>query len=128
MKISKKAQYGLRAMIFLAKKDKENEVFSLNEISKKEKIPADFLEKILADLQKAGLVKTKKGSSGGYFLAKKAKDIFAGDIIEALEDITPVKCQGCGMIAVCSSKSIWDEVKSSVNEALYSKTLKDLSS
>jgi len=61
-------------------------------------------------------------------LAKKAKDIFAGDIIEALEDITPVKCQGCGMIAVCSSKSIWDEVKSSVNEALYSKTLKDLSS
>jgi Rrf2 family transcriptional regulator, cysteine metabolism repressor len=124
MHISKKAQYGLRAMIYLAKN--EEKIISLREIAKTEKISADFLEKIIKDLQTAGLVKAKKGAFGGYSLAKKPKDIYAGEIVEALEDIIPVKCAGCQMVRMCSSKSIWDEVKESLNDTLYSKTLKDL--
>lgn len=124
MHISKKAQYGLRAMIHLAKNEKK--IISLKEIAKAEKISADFLEKIIKNLQTAGLVKAKKGAFGGYYLARKPKNIYAGEVVEALEDITPVKCVGCQMARMCSSKSIWDEVKESVNDTLYSKTLKDL--
>jgi Rrf2 family cysteine metabolism transcriptional repressor len=124
MRISKKAQYGLRAMIYLAKKDKE--IISLKDIAKAEKISVDFLEKIIKDLHEAGLVKAKKGAFGGYSLARKPKDIYAGEVVEALEDIAPVKCAGCQMARMCSSKSMWDEVRESVNGTLYSKTLKDL--
>jgi Rrf2 family protein len=124
MKISKKAQYGLRAMVYLAK-NKER-VVSLKEIAESEKISVDFLEKIIKDLQEAKLVKSKKGAGGGYLLAKKAEKIYAGEIVEILEDIVPVKCAGCQMSQICSSKGMWDEVKESVNNTLYSKTLKDL--
>ena len=126
MKISKKAQYGLRAMIYLAKNSAKDRVCSLKEISEKEKIPFDFLEKITKDLQVAGLIKAKKGSLGGYYLAQKSEKIYAGQIIEVLEDIIPVKCAGCQMAKVCSSKSVWDELKESLSDTLYSKTLKDL--
>jgi len=124
MKISKKTQYGLRAMICLARNDPK--IISLKDIAETEKISADFLEKIIKDLQEAGLVKAKKGAYGGYSLARKPKDIFAGEIVEVLENITPVECAGCQMSKICSSKSVWDEIRNSVNDALYSKTLKDL--
>jgi len=91
MKISKKAQYGLRAMVYLAK-NKER-VVSLKEIAESEKISVDFLEKIIKDLHEAKLVKSKKGAGGGYLLAKKAEKIYAGEIVEILEDIVPVKLQ-----------------------------------
>ncbi|MDP2909523.1 MAG: Rrf2 family transcriptional regulator [bacterium] len=126
MKISKKAQYGLRAMVHMAKKYKDNKVVSLKEMAEEENLPLDFLEKIVLDLQKAGLLKAKKGAFGGYFLAKKPKNISAGEIVEILEDIEPVECRGCQMARICSTKSVWDDVRDSVNDALYSKTLLDL--
>jgi Rrf2 family transcriptional regulator, cysteine metabolism repressor len=126
MKISKKAQYGLRAMVCMAKKHKDGKVVSLKEMAEKENIPLDFLEKIVLDLQKAGLLKAKKGAFGGYFLAKEPKEISAGEIVEVLEDIEPVECHGCQMARICSTKSVWDDVKDSVNDALYSKNLADL--
>ena len=126
MKISKKAQYGLRAMIYLAKNSAKDKVCSLKEVSEKEKIPFDFLEKIIKDLQAIGLIKAKKGVLGGYYLSKKPEKIYVGQIIETLEDIVPVECAGCQMARACSSKGIWDELKDSLSDTLYSKTLKDL--
>ncbi|OGZ27387.1 MAG: hypothetical protein A2365_02845 [Candidatus Nealsonbacteria bacterium RIFOXYB1_FULL_40_15] len=122
MRISKKTQYGLRAMIHIAKNGKK----SLKEIAKAENISVDFLEKILKDLQSNGLLVSKKGSSGGYSLARKPEKIYAGEIVETLEGIVPVECEGCQMARICSSKNIWDDVKDSLQETLYSKTLKDL--
>lgn len=126
MKISKKAQYGLRAMIYLAKHSAKDKVCSLKEVSEKEKIPFDFLEKIIKDLQAIGLIKAKKGVLGGYYLSKKPEKIYVGQIIETLEDIVPVECAGCQMARACSSKGMWDELKDSLSDTLYSKTLKDL--
>ena len=124
MKISKKAQYGLRAMVYLAKKPKQ--VIPLKEISKKEKISLDFLEKIISDLEKAKLVKSKRGAFGGYCLIKPANKITAGEIIRVLEDIVPVSCAGCQMARICSTKNVWNEVKDSLDSTLNSTKLSDL--
>jgi len=126
MQVSKKAQYGIRAMIYLARNSSKDKVCSLKEISKKEDIPFDFLEKIMAELEKAGLVKAKKGAHGGYFLFKKANKIKAGDIIRTLENVVPVGCMGCPKAMGCSSKVLWDEVQGSLDSALDSNTLADL--
>ena len=126
MKVSKKAQYGLRAMVYLAKHSSEEKVCPLKEISEKEGIPFDFLEKIISELQETGLVKAKKGVQGGYFLAKPAKKITAGEIVRVLESTVPVSCFGCQMARICSTKSVWDKVKDSLDSTLDSMTLADL--
>ena len=126
MQVSKKAQYGLRAMTYLARHSSEKKVCPLREIAEKEDIPFDFLEKIMSELEGAGLVRAKKGAQGGYFLAKKADKIKAGDIIRVLEIVVPVGCMGCPKARACSSKSLWDEVQDSLDTTLDSKTLADL--
>lgn len=113
-------------MVYLAKKYENKKAVSLKEIAKEQEIPLDFLEKIAFDLQKAKLLKSKKGAFGGYLLAKEPKNISAGEIVECLEDIQPVECQGCQMLNICSTKSVWDDVKDSVDSVLYSKNLNDL--
>lgn len=132
MRISKKAQYGLRAMVYLAKNylaassRVKRKPIPLKEISKKEKISFDFLEKIISDLEKAKLVKAKKGAQGGYFLNRAPEKITAGEILEVLEDLVPVGCAGCQMARICSSKPLWDDVKDSLDSTLNSTTLADL--
>ena len=126
MRISKKSQYGLRAMVYLAKHSSEDKVCPIKEISKKENIPFDYLEKIVSELEKAGLVKAKKGVQGGYFLAKKPERITSGEIVRVLESTVPVNCAGCQMVRICSTKNVWDKVQDSLDSTLDSMTLKDL--
>ena len=127
MKISKKSQYGLRAMVYLAKHSSEDKVCPLKEISEKESIPFDYLEKITSELSKAGLVKAKKGVQGGYFLAKAADKITAGKVVEVLEKtMVPVNCLGCMRARECLTKSVWEKVQDSLDSTLYSTTLADL--
>lgn len=126
MKISKKSQYGLRAMVYLAKHSSENKVCPLKEISEKESIPFDYLEKIILELAEAGLVKAKKGVQGGYFLAKEPQKITAGGIVRVLESTVPVSCLGCQMARICSTKNVWEKVQDSLDSTLDSMTLADL--
>jgi len=127
MQISKKSQYGLRAMIYLAKNFKKNEPISLKDVSKAENIPFNFLEKIFLRLEKANLIKAKKGARGGYFLAKKPNKITPGDIVAVLEeDLALVHCQGCPMARSCTSQDVWNEMKESISNALSLSTLADL--
>ncbi len=82
--ISSKGMYGLSAMyeLSLAQSDKPTQI---KEISKKAKIPQNYLEQLLLVLRKAGLVKSIRGAYGGYFLAKEPEDIIIKDIFIALE-------------------------------------------
>ncbi len=126
MRISKKSQYGLRAMIYLAQKEK-GVITPLKDIARIEEVPFDFLEKIMAELEKAKLVKAKKGPQGGYFLAKPAKKITPGDIVSALEeDMTLVHCTGCPMAGSCTSEDVWDEARESLENTLNAVNLADL--
>lgn len=113
-------------MVYLAKHSSEDKVCPIKEISKKENIPFDYLEKIVSELEKAGLVKAKKGVQGGYFLAKEPEKITSGEIVRVLESTVPVSCAGCQMARMCSTKNVWDKVQDSLDSTLDSMTLKDL--
>lgn len=130
MRISTRSQYGLRAMIFLGK---ANKICPLKEISKKEGISFDYLEKIISKLEKARLVEAKKGVQGGYFLTQKPAKIKIGKVIRALEgEINLVKCIGkkekylCPREKKCSTKNFWKKIQDTLNSALDSLTLADL--
>jgi Rrf2 family protein len=126
MKISSKTRYGLRAMAYLAKSFKDKKFCSLKEISQAEQIPFDYLEKILAQLKKKKLIKTKKGSRGGYILAKRPQKIYLNEIVAALEDMEPVKCSLCQRKKICLTKNFWEGFQESIQEFLSSVNLKDL--
>jgi len=127
IKFSTKSQYGLRAMVYLAKN--KNKICPLKEISNKEGISFDYLEKIISKLEKFGLAKAKKGVQGGYFLAKNPSKIKIGEIIESLEGKSNlVKCLQyfCPRSKKCSAKIFWQKLNKAINSALNSVTLADL--
>jgi Rrf2 family protein len=126
MNISKKSQYGLRAMVLLAKSYKLKQIISTKEISQKEGVPFDFLEKILSNLEKAKLVKGKKGIGGGYVLAKNLNKITAKDIFKTLENTTAVNCSFCGKSKKCLAKNVWRKIDIAIDKTLKSITLADL--
>ena len=141
MRISKKAEYGLMAMIFLARqslgvgglvksknKKSVSRPFSLREISAKTKTSFVFLEKIFSKLEKAGLVVGTKGMKGGYVLAKNPKKISANDIVSVL-DGNPEKivdCSCCSKKGDCIAKTVWARVELALKKTLSSITLADL--
>lgn len=125
--ISKKSQYGLRAMVFLAKNYKIKKVFSVKMISEQEGIPFSFLEKIICQLADKNLVSAKKGISGGYILAKNPKKITARDVVLALEENKkPVNCFLCKRIKTCLTKSVWQKIEKSLDKTLEKITLAEL--
>lgn len=127
IKISKRSQYGLRAMVFLAKSYKNKKVCSTKTISDKEGIPFEFLEKIILQLEKAKLVKGKKGVLGGYVLSRHPQKINAKDIVSVLEENKkPVDCSLCGRKSKCLTKNVWSKVENSWNKTLELITLSEL--
>ena len=82
--ISKKTLYGLQAAIILAKRADKGPVL-ITELAREGQIPKKFLEAILLELRKSGILNSKKGKGGGYILAKDPQDISIGDIIRTLE-------------------------------------------
>jgi Rrf2 family protein len=125
MQISKKTQYGLRAMVYLASQ-KSGEFFSLKDISEKENISFDFLEKIMGELEKNNLIKSKKGASGGYSLVKKPAKITAKDIVQVLENTNSVDCTLCGKSKHCASKNVWRKIDTAIEKTLSSIKLSSL--
>src|SRR5437870_1248344 len=88
--ISNKTQYGLKAVIALAKHPGQSPVL-ITDLAKQEGLPQKFLEAILLELKKAGILSSKKGKGGGYALARSPADIKLGEIIRTLEGpLTPV--------------------------------------
>jgi len=131
MKVSKKAEYGLMAMIFMANNPvhkKSGGIFSLREISAEIKISFVFLEKIFSKLEKAGLVKGIIGVRGGYVLAKSPRKISANDIVSVLDgspkDI--VNCSFCNKKGNCTARTVWARVELALNKTLSSITLAGL--
>jgi len=84
MKLSKKGRYGLKALVDLSVNSKNSQV-SLSSIAERNSISSQYLEQIFSNLKKAGIIKSKKGPQGGYFLAKDAGKITVADVLESLE-------------------------------------------
>ena len=129
MQIPRKVDYGLRAVIYLSHQD-PNRSCSIAEIAAQQGVPKKFLEKILQDLIRSGFVRSKRGPSGGYSLAKSPGDISFQDIIEALEGPVAVnvcmdQTQRCGHLSRCVMMGVWNEVQRRVMEVFTRTTLAD---
>src|SRR5918911_3030947 len=92
MQIPRRVDYGLRAVIYLSAQDPER-CCSIAEIAREQGIPRKFLEKIIQDLSRKGLIKSKRGACGGYMLARSPEKISFYDVIEAIEG--PVAVNVC---------------------------------
>ena len=126
-KVSKKTQYGLRAIVCLAKTSKEKKIFSVKAISEKEGIPFDFLEKIISKLEKSNLVVAKKGIQGGYLLKKNPGMISVYDVVSSLEGKKHlVDCLLCEKSKKCAAKNVWGKIEDSLNKTLKSIKLSQL--
>ena len=84
MKISTRTEYGIRVLVTLARNEGES-CLSLSEIARREKLPHAYLEQLVGDLRRAGLVNATRGQAGGYSLARSASDIAMTDAVRALE-------------------------------------------
>lgn len=125
--VTKKAEYGVRAMIILAKSYKAKKLCSVKSISEKENISFDFLEKIISQLEKAKLVKGLKGVNGGYNLAKSPNKISVRNIINALEGFDRISnCPFCPRKGKCVAKSAWLKIDKSLSKTLQGITLAQL--
>ena len=105
LRISRKIDYGLRAMIYLASISPDT-VVPFREIARQMLVPEDFLAKILKTLVDEGLVKSTRGPHGGYALARRAEDISFLEVIEAVEGPIALNVcldeDGCGKAAACT--------------------------
>ncbi len=148
MMFSTKAEYGVRVMVELARRagecpDGAESVVPLAEIAEHDGMPLAYLEHLVARLRKAGLIDSRRGSRGGYLLARPAKDITMAEVVEALEgSIAPIECisQGPDGTVVCSRESggvgshshvcptklLWTRVRFSIVRTLQETTLADL--
>jgi len=84
MRLSKKTEYALRALIYAARYP-EGTTFQIRDLAEKNEIPKKFLELILLELKNAGLLESRRGVGGGYLLARRPETIRAEEIVEAFE-------------------------------------------
>ncbi len=137
MRLSKRGEYGLRAMILLASPGPDGRavVVQIREISEREKIPAKFLEQILLALKNAGLLHSKMGVGGGYYLAKPASEITLGHIIRVLDGpIAPIRCVsqiayeacGCPDEETCGLRMVMFDVRAAMSAILDKTSLEDV--
>ncbi len=128
MNFSKKAEYGLRAMVFLAKNYPVTK--SVREISLAENISAKYLEQLFSKLKQEKIVVSRKGKDGGYTLYRRPSAIKVGQIIEALEG--PIKIMNCAnkecYSKKCHSKKVWlileKQIKQTLNKIKLSELIK----
>jgi Rrf2 family protein len=140
MMFSTKAEYGIRVMVELARSPDEQPV-PLAEIADRGGLPLAYLEHLVARLRKAGLVASRRGSRGGYMLARPAAEITMAEVVEALEgSIAPIECiseasdgsivcsreSDAGSEFACPTKLLWTRVRFSIVSTLRETTLADL--
>lgn len=135
MRLSKRGEYGLRAMVILASQPDLSRPLSVREIAAQEKIPAKFLEQILNTLKNAGLLQSKIGLNGGYYLAKPPQKIPLGQIVRILDGpLAPIRCVSkmayspcaCPDENTCGLRMVMSDVRNAIAEILDGTTLADV--
>lgn len=138
MRLSKRGEYGLRAMIALAEPAPKGDapaMLQIKEISQREQISSKFLEQILLTLKNAGLLHSKMGVGGGYYLAKPAREITLGQIFRILDGpVAPIKCVsqmayetcGCPEEETCGLRLVMSDVRNAIAGILDNTSLEDV--
>jgi Rrf2 family protein len=131
LKISTRGRYALRLMLDLASQDPEDYV-PLKSISQRQGISSKYLEQIIADLSRAGFVKSTRGAQGGYQLTRPPEAYTVGAILRLIEgSLVPVACMEqepnqCPRCAQCATLELWQELDAAIRSVVDQKTLADL--
>jgi Rrf2 family protein len=133
MKVSTRGEYGVRAMVALARNHGEGPM-SITAVSRESSVPYAYLEQLIVPLRRAGLVASKRGAQGGYILTRDPSLILVGEVYRVMEGpVAPMDCvsediddQTCPLIDACETRPVWLKVRDSIVEAIDSMTLADL--
>ena len=133
--LSKKCQYAIHALIYLANLD-EGDSVTIGEIATEKSIPKKFLEAILLDLKNAGILGSKKGKNGGYYLIKKSNEISIIEVIRHVDGaVAMLPCvslnfyDSCGMCAdenTCKINHLFGQVRDATLKILAANSVADL--
>ena len=128
MQVSRKVDYALRAVIHLANDEHRGRACSVAEIAERERVPRQFLEKIIRDLIRTGLVRSRRGPNGGYVLARPAETVTFRHVIEAVEGpISLNVCVGehaeCFLMGACGMNRVWAEGQRRVMDLFQNTTI-----
>ena len=134
MKLSKRGEYGLRALQDLARKYDEGPVRS-KDLARRNNIPRKFLEQIMLTLKHGRIVRSQRGPKGGYYLARPPEAIDLGEVVRLLDGpLAPISCVsetafepcGCPDMEACGLRRVMQQVRDTVAEMMESTTLADL--
>jgi len=133
--LSKKAKYAMNALVYLAK-NREKGMVLISEIAREEHIPKKFLEAILLDLKKAGILGSKKGKGGGYYLIKSNDEVNIADVMRLFDGAIALlpcvtfkyyqRCDECKDEATCGIRKAFLEVRNNTVELLKRSTLSEI--
>ena len=133
--LSRKSKYGLKALLVLAQEAGRGPVL-ISELADREAIPKKFLEAILLELKRHGVVQSKKGKGGGYFLRRKPAEITFGEVIRVLDgplaavpcvsQTAYMKCDECVDEPTCGVRLAMKEVRDATARILDNTTLADV--
>jgi Rrf2 family protein len=133
--LTRKSKYGIKAMLLLAEEAERGPIL-ISEMAERQQLPKKFLEAILLELKRHGLLHSKKGKGGGYLLGRKATEITVGQIIRILEGplaLTPCvsqtayrRCEECIDEKTCAVRIAMKEVRDSTAHILDNTTLAGL--
>ncbi len=135
MKLSKRGEYGMRALIYMTRVSDQQSIVPIKQIAQQENIPLKFLEQILLSLKNAGMLKSKMGANGGYYLAKPADQITLGEIERILDGpLAPISCvskyayEKCACLdeESCGLRMVMLDVRNAISDILDKTTLRDV--
>lgn len=135
MRLSKRGEYGIRSMLYLARNTRPGGLVQLKQIAEYEHIPTKYLEQIMLTLRHAGLLHSRMGLGGGYHLAKAADQINLGQIVRTLDGpLAPVNCVSqsayepcdCPDEATCGLRLAMLDVRNNISTVLDNTTLADI--
>lgn len=132
--LSMKAKYAIRALIVLAKN--KGKMLQTKNIASEADAPQKFLETILLDLKNHGIVASKRGIFGGYYLSKEPRDILVGNIVRIIDGpLAPIrcasvtayqKCDDCVDEKTCEIRKVMLEVRHAISGVLDKRSLADM--
>ncbi len=136
MKLTKRGEYGLKALIDLAAQEDPQGATQIKDIAQRQQIPVKFLEQILLTLKNAGVLRSRAGVGGGYSLAKPPAEITLGQVVRVLDGpLAPIPCVSqtayercvCDDEATCGLRLAMLDVRNAIADILDGTTLADVS-
>ena len=136
MKLSKRGEYGLKALIDLASQEDPQALVQIRDIAERQQIPMKFLEQIMLAMKNGGILHSRAGIGGGYYLARPADEITLGQVVRLLDGpLAPIACVSqmayercvCADEATCGLRLAMLDVRNAIAGILDKTTLADVS-